>query len=247
MFSLPVLVFNIQTIADLAAGKRLHGLNLTDADAELALSNLRRQVAGHDVPALPLHEVVCVSGLWIEDGQMRLWSLSQQQLSEAELITQVVAHIAQRPCHVWSWNGTEFDVPVLLYRAMRHALSAAELLPLSIQPDGQSPLSHTDLMQTLAFQHGHVAALDDMAQWLGLPVLPLQSAVTPTDWVRTGDWEALCAACEREVITTWLLALRWQLLSGRLDAEQHEQWLQHSREFLAQHPRHRDGFLQAFA
>ena len=62
MFGNPVLVFDIETVTALKAGRQLYQLDLSDEDASQALAKIRRQESGTDFPRLPLHEVVCISG-----------------------------------------------------------------------------------------------------------------------------------------------------------------------------------------
>ena len=61
----PILVFDIETLTDLKAGAHLYHLDLPDTDVEQALTKIRRQESGMDFQRLPLHEIVCISGLWI--------------------------------------------------------------------------------------------------------------------------------------------------------------------------------------
>jgi len=71
----PTLVFDIETLTDLKAGAHLYHLDLPEADVEQALTKLRRQESGMDFQRLPLHEIVCISGLWIDESGFRLFSL----------------------------------------------------------------------------------------------------------------------------------------------------------------------------
>ena len=85
---LPVLVFDIETLTDLKSGAHLYGLDLPEQDLESALTKLRRQESGSEFQRLPLHEIVCISGLWIDEkGTMKLFSFSREQWSEAEILT----------------------------------------------------------------------------------------------------------------------------------------------------------------
>ena len=75
---LPVLVFDIETWTDLKSGAHLSGLDLPEADLEEALMKLRRQESAMDFQRLPLHEIVCISGLWIDEtGLMTRFSCSR--------------------------------------------------------------------------------------------------------------------------------------------------------------------------
>ena len=71
---LPVLIFDIETVTDLKSGAHLYQLDLPEAELEQALMKLRRQESGTDFQRLPLHEIVCISGLWIDEHGMKLFS-----------------------------------------------------------------------------------------------------------------------------------------------------------------------------
>ncbi|MGM8889143.1 3'-5' exonuclease, partial [Psychrobacter sp. 1U2] len=61
----PVLVFDIETVADTDAARRIYPklADLSDADALSALTAIRIQEAGHDFMRLPLQRIVCISAL----------------------------------------------------------------------------------------------------------------------------------------------------------------------------------------
>ena len=241
MFPNPLLVFDIETIPDLEAGKRLHGLDLPDDQAELALSNLRRQDLGHEFPRLPFHEIVCISGLWVTDGQLKLFSFSQAEYSERELIQRFLNIFEQHFPTLISWNGSGFDLPVLMYRAMKHGLTAKSLLDQG-EHDASRKFNnyqnryqtrHTDLMDVLAMFNGkNFQKLDDVARLLGFAGKQGQNGHGVAEQVRLQLWEELTTYCERDVLNTWLIYLRWQLLRGHLTLEQHAQWEQATRAYV---------------
>ena len=63
MLNLPVLVFDIETIHDVSSGAGLYGLDLPYDDSVMAMNAIRRQEVNSDFPRLPLHEIVCISGI----------------------------------------------------------------------------------------------------------------------------------------------------------------------------------------
>ena len=70
----PILVFDIETIPDVATGKRLYPelAGLSDNDAMTKLMALREQDVGHPFMPLPLHQIACLSVLWVAGGKMTL-------------------------------------------------------------------------------------------------------------------------------------------------------------------------------
>lgn len=244
---LPILVFDCETVPDLATGQRLHGLgDLPPEQAAQALAQLRQQDLGMDFPRLPFHEVVCLSGVWVDEHSgIRLFSFSQEQDSEAQILEKFFRIFQKHTPTLVSWNGSGFDVPVLTYRALKHGLSAPRFYDqgeLDRARRFDNYLSryhsrHTDLMDVLSlYQGGRSQKMDDVAQLLGLPGKAGQSGHQVSQMVRDGQWAALRQYCESDVLNTWLIFLRWQLLRGGLTAEAHQQWVAQTQDHLQGHP-----------
>lgn len=255
MFGLPVLVFDIETIPDVKAGAHLHGLSLSRADTLLAMNSVRRQESDSDFPRIPLHEVVCISGLWVSEGKVKLFSFSQQDLSEKEILSKFLGIFDHHFPVLVSWNGNAFDLPVLIMRAMYHGLSAAGLLDQgeldntrrynNYQHRYQS--RHTDLMDSLAMFNGrNFQRLDDLAVILGFPGKQGDSGYHVVDYVSDQQWDKLSQYCESDVLNTWLIYLRWQLLRGHLTVDEHHYWLIETKAYLTQHAPQQQTFLQAW-
>jgi len=229
---LPILVFDIETLTDLKTGAHLYGLDLADADLEQALAKLRRQESGMDFQRIPLHEIVCISGFWVdENGAMRLFSFSQEQYSEAEILTKFLSIFDKREPTLVSWNGSQFDLPVILFRAMYHGLSA-----MSLFDQGESNQQkrynnyqnryhqrHVDLMDVMAMFNGrNFQKLDDIAQMLGYPGKRDNAGYFVPEYVKQQQWLKLTSYCEGDVLNTWLIYLRWLLLKGQLLTHEHQ-------------------------
>ena len=245
---LPVLVFDIETLTDLKSGAHLYGLDLPEQDLESALTKLRRQESGSEFQRLPLHEIVCISGLWIDEkGTMKLFSFSREQWSEAEILTKFLSIFDKRHPTLVSWNGSQFDLPVILFRAMYHGLSAAALFDQG-EIDTQKRYNnyqnryhqrHVDLMDVMAMFHGrHFLKLDDAAHLLGFPGKRGDGGYHVPEYIRQQQWQALTSYCEGDVLNTWLIYLRWLLLKGQLLLADHQHLVQSTIQYLQASPQH---------
>lgn len=239
---LPILVFDIETLTDLKTGAHLYGLDLVGDDLEQALAKLRRQESGMDFQRLPLHEIVCISGLWIdENGVMRLFSFSQEHYSEAEILTKFLSIFDKREPTLVSWNGSQFDLPVILFRAMYHGLSATSLFDQG-EMNQQKRYNnyqnryhqrHVDLMDVMAMFNGrNFQKLDDVAHMLGYPGKRGQSGYFIPEYVKQKQWQQLTSYCEGDVLNTWLVYLRWLLLKGQLHLQDHQFWIHNTIQYL---------------
>ncbi len=247
---LPVLVFDIETMTDLKSGAHLYDLNLEPSDLEQALAKLRRQESGNDFQRLPLHEIVCISGLWIdENGTMKLFSFSQENFSEAEILSKFLSIFDKRHPTLVSWNGAQFDLPVILYRTMYHGLSAPSLFDQG-EIDTQKRYNnyqnryhhrHIDLMDVMSmFNLRNFQKLDDIAHMLGYPGKRGESGYFVPEYVKTQQWLKLTSYCEGDVLNTWLIYLRWLLLKGQLLNHDHRLWIQATIHYLQGKPEQQD-------
>lgn len=242
----PVLVFDIETVADTDAARRIYPklAELNDADALNALTAIRIQEAGHDFMRLPLQRIVCISALYIKDGQFSLFSLTADKFSEEDILAKFFRafnDIETLP-QLISWNGSGFDIPVLIYRAMQYDLSAPWLFEegdriKNMRFDNyvnRFQTKHLDLMDRFS-QYGasRREAMDVVASLYGLPGKTDVDGSMVGALVNDGDWQTLSIYCESDVMNTWLIYLRWLRLTGKLSSPAYTDWQRQSRDYLA--------------
>ncbi len=242
----PVLVFDIETIADTDAARRIYPqlADLSDADTLSALTAIRIQEAGHDFMRLPLQRIVCISALYIKDGQLSLFSLTADRFSEKDILTKffrAFSDIEKLP-QLISWNGSGFDIPVLIYRAMQYDLSAPWLFEEGERIKNMRfnnyvnrfQTRHLDLMDRFS-QYGasRREAMDVVASLYGLPGKTDVDGSMVGGLVAADDWHTLSTYCESDVLNTWLIYLRWLRLTGQLSSPAFEEWQQQSYDYLA--------------
>lgn len=233
----PILVFDIETIPDVETGRRLYPelKDLSDDDALTALIALRQAEAGNDFMRLPLHKIACLSFLWVENGEFSLHSLALDRLTEADILRKFFRAFAKKPVLV-SWNGSGFDVPVLLYRALHHKISAPALFNSANRPDylyryGEM---HVDLMDKMSLYNGYSKQkLDTIAALCGFAGKGEIDGSQVVPMVQSGDWQKLTTYCESDVLNTWLIYLRWLILTGKADLDGCEMMIEQTHEFVS--------------
>jgi len=254
----PILVFDIETVPDVEAGRRILGLDgLPDADVAAAMAGVRQQQRGNDFQPAHLHRVVAISVALRRGDEFRVLSLGNADDPEAELVRQFYGGIDKyRPVLV-SWNGCGFDLPVLHYRALLHGVAAPRYWDTG-QTDretkwdnylGRYHFRHTDLMDVLSLYNGrNFAPLHEVALMLGLPgKLGMDGSQVHDAW-RAGRRDEVRAYCETDVLNTWLIYLRFLLIRGQVDAAGHAAELEKARAFLRASPAaHWKEFLDAWS
>ncbi len=255
----PILVFDIETVADTEAARRIYPqlAELNDADTLSALTAIRTQEAGHDFMRLPLQRIVCISALYIKDGTLSLFSLTADKFSEKDILAKFFRAFSdlEKLPQLISWNGSGFDIPVLIYRAMQYDLSAPWLFEegariKNMRFDNYVNRFHTrhlDLMDRFS-QYGasRREAMDIVASLYGLPGKTDVDGSMVGDLVTNGDWQTLSIYCESDVMNTWLIYLRWLRLTGALSSTDFDAWQRQSHDYLLKYtqadgsPRHQD-------
>jgi predicted PolB exonuclease-like 3'-5' exonuclease len=173
------LVFDIETVPDVALGRRLHGLEgLPDEEVAKAMFALRRQDSGGDFLPLAQHRIVAISCLLRSRDGLKVWSLGEVASPEAELIERFFDGIERFAPDLVSWNGSGFDLPVLTYRALLAGVQAPRYWETGDgDPSfrynnylGRFHWRHVDLMDVLSgYQARGRVSLESMALLLGLP------------------------------------------------------------------------------
>jgi len=228
---IPVLAFDIETVPDIEGLRRLHGLGPSVPDvqvAEMAFQR-RRQQAGSDFLPLHLHRVVVISCALRDRDSFRVWSLGPGE-GEADLVRRFFEGIEKYTPQLVSWNGSGFDLPVLHYRGLIHGVQAPRYWELGDDDRdfkwnnyiSRYHTRHLDLMDLLAlYQSRANVPLDELAQLLGLPgKLGLEGGAV-WDAYRRGEGDAVRRYCEADVLNTYLVFLRFQLMRGVLDPDQY--------------------------
>lgn len=238
------MTFDIETVPDLAAGRRLYGLeDLSEDDAIAAMVALREQKAGTDFMPLHLHRVVAISVALRSGGDFRVWSLGDADADEAEIVGRFFDGIERFAPDLVSWNGSGFDLPVLHYRALLHGIEASRYWEVGdTERDwrfnnylGRFHWRHVDLMDVLAgYQARGRAPLDEIAVMLGFPGKLGMSGDKVHAAFRAGEIERIRNYCETDVVNTWLVFLRFERLRGRLDEAGLGRELRIVREALAE-------------
>jgi len=252
-----VLVFDIETVPDVAAGRTLLDLgDLGDEDVAKAMFHLRRQESGSEFLRHHMHRVVAISAVLRTGEKVKVWSLGEPDSDEAELIRRFFDGIERFVPTLVSWNGSGFDLPVLHYRALLHGVSAPHYWEVGDDHRdfrynnylGRFHYRHTDLMDVLSgYQARACAPLDQIATMLGFPGKMGMSGAQVWDSFRAGDIEGIRNYCETDVLNTYLVYLRFELMRGRLTSDGYARETALLRATLAEEDRpHLKAFLDAW-
>jgi len=209
-----VLVWDLETVPDLRGFAAANG-HEGKSDDEI------RAEMGDKFPKHIYHSIICIGALiahrdnehWVVDA---LGVPHVGDGSERELITSFVNRIAELSPQLVTFNGSEFDLPVLRYRAMVHKVTA---IGLSARPYFHRYTEDAiDLCDVLcSFSSHRKASLHELCRVMGLPGKPADIRGEDVEkYYRAGRIRKIADYCESDVVNTYQLWLRHELFRGKL-------------------------------
>ena len=248
MSAWPVLVFDIETIPDVAGLRLLRESDPTLSDEQVLAQEVAQRAADGRSDFMPHHlqRVVTISCVFRGGEGLRVHSFVDRSRNgtsdEARIVQQFFSTIEKRVPQLVSWNGGGFDLPVLHYRALMHGVVAGKYWDFG-EDDREFKFNnyisryhhrHLDLMDLLAlYQPRANAPLDAMAKLCGLPgKLGMDGSAVHAAWL-AGRIDDIRRYCETDVMNTYLLYCRFQKMRGGFTEHEYEREMLHVRETLA--------------
>lgn len=231
----PVLVFDIESIPDIAGLRALRGSPAEHTDTEVyqAWVQERSEMGQSDFVPLHLQRILVLSCVFRNADGLKVHSfVDRDDQSEAKVIQQFFNSIEKHTPQLVSWNGGGFDLPVLHYRGLKHGVVADKYWDLGDDDRefkwnnyiSRYHLRHLDLMDLLAmYQPKNNAPLDAMAKLCGFPgKLGMDGSMVYQGYLN-GQLEEIRRYCETDVMNTYLLYCRFQKMRGGLTEAEYDQ------------------------
>jgi len=244
----PVLVFDIETIPDLPGLRLLRGTSPDTTDEVLYAEVLAEREAAGQSDFLPLYlqRVLIISCVFRNADGLRVHSFVDHeqdgQSQEGRIVQQFFQAVEKHVPQLVSWNGGGFDLPVLHYRGLRHGVTADKYWDLG-EDDREFKWNnyiaryhhrHLDLMDVLAmYQPRANAPLDAMAKLCGFPGKLGMDGSAVFGAYRAGQLEDIRRYCETDVMNTYLMYCRFQLMRGGLTEREYQAEIEQVRATLS--------------
>ncbi len=254
-----ICVFDIETIPDSKAICKLKGIdaNQLTEDEQFDLARLhRRAEAGNDFMRHHLHRIVAISACVYINGKYKVASLAEKDDDEKTIIERFFRLIDNYKPVIVSWNGNGFDLPVLHYRSLFHKISAPTYWDVG-HFDSNNKWSnylsrfqwqHIDLMDVISgYQARTVAPLNDIAKLCGFPGKLETDGSAVLELYQANKIDAIRDYCETDVLNTYLVYLRFELMRGLLLPHQYDELILTLKQYLQEQNKiHFNEFLTAW-
>src|SRR3954470_23929895 len=238
----PVLAFDIETIPDCPGIRRLYNLpeDLPDAEVAEVAFQKRRTATGSDFLPPHLQRVLVISCVLRHDDEVWIFSIGEPDANEPAAIQRFFDGLSKYTPQIVSWNGRNFDLPVLVARGLINGVAAACFWDTG-QDNKDAKWSnyinrfhdrHVDLMDVLALYGSRGSPPGALARLSGLPGKLGVGGGAVWESYRQGRIAAIRDYCETDCANTYLLYLRFQMMRCALSREQYERELELLRALL---------------
>lgn len=222
-----ICVFDCETIPDIALIRKTFDVDGEDFEAtKQALAQYESKNSSTFLPH-PYHKIVAISAVFADDYGVFKKVGTFPGENEKEIIEGFLSYIDKQNPRLVSFNGRNFDIPVLLMRAMKYNLSCSayfeqdnQMLNKTKWENYRSRYSeqfHLDLMDVLGnFGAARGLKLDTLCQMIGIPGKFDVSGDQVLELFYANDMQKIREYCESDVLNTYLLFLKYEILKGNL-------------------------------
>jgi predicted PolB exonuclease-like 3'-5' exonuclease len=232
-------IFDIETRVDKRLLKQVFfdGEEISGEDAYLRFRSGLRDRGGDFFP-LTLHVPISIAiGNAGDDHVLRsVESLALADYSEEGLVREFWRRAEDFRGCVVSFNGHRFDFPVLELAAMRHGIAVPSYFGAPDSPRSRySPGRHLDLCDFLT-NYGTVGLRGgmDLLLMIGMPGKTGMNGAMVQDYFDNARLDEIHRYCRCDVIQTYFLFLRVELMRGRIDETAYRSAYAASEHFRAE-------------
>jgi len=229
-----LFVFDIETIPDTASAKRLLSIDSNKIEElRTALTNYHLEITDQKNSFLrqPFHQVITISFLIAEiqrdfNGNesynlVDIRSGGDLVSSELDLIKGFFQHLKKNFSRLVSFNGRNFDLPVLKYRAMKYGIDASWLYKNGDKWNNFNQRYsldwHCDLVEAFSdFGTSAKVKMNELCAVFDLPGKIGIDGSKVSELFDQGEIQTIRNYCETDVINTYLLYLTYQHHCGTL-------------------------------
>jgi len=211
--------------------------DMMEEDAYQQVRQRLRQEQGNDFFPLSFHVPISIAVGQVNDERVltAVETLHEADYSEEALVRSFWQRLERFPGTLVTFNGRNFDLPVLELQALKYGCSAQRYFNGKTR-NRYAEEGHYDLYDFLTNYGAHRlrGGFNVLAKLIGLPgKMEIDGSMVQQLW-EDGRLPDIHRYCRQDVMQTYFLFLRVELIRGRLTPEQYERAVAQSAQFRAE-------------
>lgn len=253
-----ICVFDCETIPDFDLIRKVFKFEGTNEEVANKTYDEQTKKTGSSFLPVIFHKVVAISAVIADDFGMFLKVNSIDGENEEQLLNSFLNFIDKKNPKLVSFNGRGFDLPMLMCRAMKYNLSCPAYFEVENKELNKSKWEnyktrysdrfHIDLMDSISdFGAIRGLKLDELCVMLNMPGKYDVHGDQVLELFLENKIEKIKEYCESDVLNTYWLYLKYELLKGNLTKEDYKRSLFTMSEKLPQNRAYKDIFKKTIS
>lgn len=242
-----ICIFDCESVPDAALIRRLEGFKGKDLEVSKKMIEMQKEENGSDFLPLPFHQIVSICAVLCDEFGQFIKIDKIPGDDEKSMIENFFNIIEKFQPRLVSFNGKNFDMPVLVLRALKHNIKACAYLNSDDKWNNYktrySEVKHCDLLESLGPWRG--SRLDTICAMAGLPGKYDINGSQVMELFYKKKFEQIHEYCESDTLNTYMLFLKYEFIKGNLNESDYTLYLQIMSDYLKEHKKDR-GYVEIF-
>ncbi|HDZ4939685.1 TPA: 3'-5' exonuclease [Campylobacter jejuni] len=231
-----ICVFDCESVPDVELIRKTLDFKGSDLEVSLKALQWQKEQSGSEFLPLPYHKIISICAVLSNNFGKFIKVNKIDGQDEKEMIFNFFNFIENYEPKLVSFNGKNFDMPVLVLRALKYNIKAATYLDTQSDKWNNyktrfSELKHCDLLESLG-ANGRGVKLDMICSMAGLPGKYDVHGDEVMKLFYQNEFEKIHEYCESDVLNTYMLFLKYELIKGNVSEEDYIYFLSYMRDFL---------------
>lgn len=230
-----ICIFDCESIPDSELIRKTLGFEGSDLEVSLKALQWQKEQSTNEFLPLPYHKIVSICAV-IADSFGKFIKVNKiDGKDEKEMITNFFAFIEKFEPKLVSFNGKNYDMPLLVLRALKYNIKAAHYLDTQSDKWNNyktrfSELKHCDLFESFGATRG--LKLDTLCAMTDLPGKYEIHGDEVMKLYYEKKYEKIHEYCESDALNTYMLFLKYEFIKANINEEDYASFLTYMCEFL---------------
>nr|WP_170161467.1 3'-5' exonuclease [Campylobacter insulaenigrae] len=231
-----ICVFDCESIPDVELIKKIHYFSGDDLSiSKQALQKQKEESANEFLP-LPFHKIVSICAVLADKFGNFIKVSKIKGENEKQMLEDFFNFIKKYQPRLISFNGKNYDMPLFVIRALKYNVDASAYLDVSDKWDNYKSKyaenKHCDLLESLGSFGQKGLKLDTLCTMANLPGKYDVSGDQVLELFYKNEIEKIHEYCESDVLNTYMLFLKYELIKSNITKEDYLNILEHFKEEL---------------
>jgi len=232
-----VCVFDCESIPDVELIRKAFGFEGSDLELSKKALAQQKEKSGSEFLPLSFHKVISICAV-LSDGYGKFIKVNKiEGDDEKTMIENFFNFIDKYEPRLVSFNGKNYDMPLLVLRALKYNIKARTYLDISSDKWNNyktrySENKHCDLLESLGGFNIKGLRLDTLCLMAGLPGKYDVCGAEVLDLFYEGKLEKIHEYCQSDVLNTYMLFLKYELIKGNINDSDYTSYLSLMCEYL---------------